>query len=68
MNLFAAGASTWLSRLGMLRNVIRQELVAACNIAGKGFTGGGQDKTAILFVVKQTLAIESLDHVGHAGL
>ena len=28
MNTFADGAAAWLSRLGMLRNVIRQEMVA----------------------------------------
>src|SRR5471032_2692997 len=47
---------------------IRQELVAARNIAGKRFTGGSQDEAAVLLVVEETFAIESLHHVGDASL
>jgi len=47
---------------------IRQELMSPGNIAGKRFTSGGQDEAAILLVIEETFAIESLHHVGDAGL
>jgi len=47
---------------------IRQELVSPGNIAGQRFTRSGQDQTAILLVLEETLAIESLHHVGDARL
>ena len=47
---------------------IRQELVPAGNIAGEGFTRSSQDQAAILLVIEETLAIESLHHVGDARL
>ena len=47
---------------------IRQELMAAGNIAGERFTGSGQDQAAILLVLEETLAIEALYHVGDARL
>ena len=47
---------------------IRQELVSSGNIAGERFTGSGQDQAAIFLVLEETLAVESLYHVGDARL
>jgi hypothetical protein len=47
---------------------IRQELVAPGDVAGQGFTGGGQDQAAILLVIEEALGIKPLHHVGDACL
>ena len=47
---------------------IRQELVSPGNIPGERFPRTGQDQAAILLVIEEALAIESLHHVGDARL
>jgi hypothetical protein len=47
---------------------VRQELMAAGNISSQGLTGRGQDEPAIFLVVKESIAIEALNHISNAGL
>ena len=47
---------------------IGQEVMPLGNVPREGFAGGGEDKAAVLFVFEQSLGVETLDHVGDAGL
>ena len=42
--------------------------VTTRDFAGKPCSGCGQDQAAVFFVFQEALGIESLDHIGHAGL
>ena len=47
---------------------IGQELVTPGDIARHGLARSRENEAAIFFVLEQTLAVETLNHVGDAGL
>ena len=47
---------------------IGQQLVPACDVAGEDFARGGEDESAIFFILEQAIGVEPLHHVRHAGL
>jgi len=51
-----------------LTKEIGEELVPMSDVGSDGFTGGGEDHTAVFLVVYQALGIEALHHGGDTGL
>ena len=47
---------------------IGQELVTPGDIARQGLARSGENEPAIFFVLEETLSVETLNHVGDAGL
>ena len=45
-----------------------EQLVPSCDSASQFFTGGSQNKTAVLFIFEKPLSVEPLNHVRDAGL
>ena len=50
------------------RQEIGEELVPSSDVARESFAGRSQDEAAIFFVLEETVGVEALDHVSHAGL
>ena len=47
---------------------IREEMVAAGDVAGEGFARGGEGEAAVFFILEEALGVQALDHIGNAGL
>ena len=47
---------------------LSKQLVPLGDSSGQFFTCGGQNKPAVLFIFEKPLGIETLNHVGDAGL
>ena len=47
---------------------ISQQLVPPGNIPGQSFSRRSQDQAAILLIFQESIGIETLHHVAHAGL